>query len=87
MKHPLGAPLRPLDLLARPAHGLRLAARALVRVPGTALTAVLTLGVGLSASVVILGILDSAMRPGMPRALGPGPVVLKAISHASDLKR
>lgn len=46
-----------------PLHTLRLAARGLIRVPGTALTAVLTLGIGLTAAVVILGIHNAATRP------------------------
>jgi len=44
-------------------QGLRLAALGLARARGTALTAVLTMGVGLSAAVVVLGVLDAAVRP------------------------
>src|SRR3954466_15578625 len=46
-----------------PVQGLRLASRALARVPGTAAVAVLTIGIGLSTAVVILGILEGATRP------------------------
>ena len=41
----------------------RLAWRALSRARGTAFTAILTLGIGLSAAVMLLGIIDSGARP------------------------
>lgn len=46
----------------RPGTALRLAARGLVRRPGTAVTAVLTLGVGLGAAVGLLGVTYGTFR-------------------------
>ncbi|HSL72084.1 MAG TPA: hypothetical protein VK864_17685, partial [Longimicrobiales bacterium] len=46
----------------KPMHALRLAARGLGRSPGIVITAALTLGVGLSAAVMLLGVIDSGAR-------------------------
>ncbi|MEX0893721.1 MAG: ABC transporter permease, partial [Gemmatimonadota bacterium] len=59
-----GGGLRTMSLGGvQPVHGLRLAVRGLRRAPGTSLTAVLTMGVGLTAAVVVLGILHGSVRP------------------------
>ncbi len=47
----------------RPFHALRMAARGLARTPGTAATAAPTLGVGLTATVALLGTFLGSFRP------------------------
>lgn len=47
----------------RPFHALRMAARGLARTPGTAATAAATLGIGLTATVALLGTFLGSFRP------------------------
>lgn len=58
-----GRPGTTLRGLLRPWTALRLAFRGLVRRPGTAIAAVLTLGLGLGAAVGLLGVAHGTFRP------------------------
>lgn len=67
----------------RPLHALRMAVRGLVKTPGTALAAALTLGLGLTATVALIGTFLGSFRP-LPVPDGADIVQLRVLDARAE---